>query len=35
MQFILTIYQTFAIIISQTMLVFWVFSSLQNKINDL
>ena len=34
-QFIFTVLQTFAMIISQTVVVFWVFSILQNKINDL
>ena len=34
-QFIFTVLQAFAMIISQTVVVFWVFSILQNKINDL
>ena len=34
-QFIFTILQNFAMIISQTVVVFWVFSILQSKINDL
>ena len=34
-QFIFTVFQNFAMIISQTVAVFWVFSILQSKINDL
>jgi hypothetical protein len=34
-QFIFTVLQDFVMIISQTVVVFWVFSILQNKINDL
>ena len=35
MQFIFVVFQDSAMIISQTMFVFGVFSSSQNKINDL
>jgi len=34
-QFIFTVLQTLAMIISQTVVVFWMFSILQSKINDL